>query len=228
MKAVATAGRAGDVLIVFLKAPRAGSVKTRLARSIGDRAAAQLYRLLAAEEVRRTQPASGEYEQVFFFSPAEALPEMEAWMPGQRWIVQEGEDLGGRMAHAFALVFGEGARRAAIIGSDAPWVSADHVRSALRALDDHHLVLGPARDGGYYLLALARPQPALFEGVAWSTASVLTTTIEKAGALGLTVRLLEAMGDIDTLEDVRREWDRLRPLIGDGALLAKLAAAIRG
>jgi len=125
------------------------------------------------------------------------------------------------------VVFGEGARRAAIIGSDAPWVSADHVRSALRALDDHDLVLGPARDGGYYLLALARPQPALFEGVAWSTPSVLTSTIENAGALGLTVRLLEVMGDIDTLEDVRREWDRLRPLIGDGALLAKLAAAIR-
>ena len=212
----------GDVLLVFLKSPRPGTVKTRLIPSLGEAVAAELYRALAEEEVRRTAPRAGEYERLFFYAPAEDLAAMEAWLPGKTWIPQVGEDLGARMAAAFDLAFRRGARRAALIGSDVPWVSRETVLASLASLEDHDAVLGPSRDGGYYLVSLDRPRPALFRGIPWSTPSVLPATSERAGALGLTVRLLETLPDMDDLEDVRAEWGRLRPLLKGRASLLRV------
>jgi uncharacterized protein len=203
------------VLAVFLKAPRPGAVKTRLIPALGAAGAARLYRALAEAVVAGTRPAPGEYERLFFFAPAPARAEMESWFPGEAWIAQEGPDLGARMAAAFDEAFGRGAERAAIVGSDVPGLSRHDVGVALAALQDHDLVLGPARDGGYYLIGLGHRRPALFEGVAWGTGSVFATTMERAAALGLSVRVLEGRRDIDTVEDVRAEWARLRPLLDD-------------
>jgi glycosyltransferase A (GT-A) superfamily protein (DUF2064 family) len=115
----------------------------------------------------------------------------------------------------------------AIIGTDAPAVSREVVREALGALHDHDLAVGPASDGGYYLLALDRPRPELFEGVAWSTASVLADTFERAARLGLRVRLLRALTDIDTVADLRAEWPRLRAILQNRpALAATLGATL--
>jgi hypothetical protein len=210
-----------DVLIVFLKRPRIGEVKTRLIPALGEAAAADLYRILAEEEVRRTAPSGDEYRRLFFFAPEEAGADMQAWFPGETWLPQRGADLGSRMADAFEQAFAEGARRAAIIGSDVPWVSRELVRGAFQALGEADVVLGPARDGGYYLLALGELRPPLFQGIAWSTSSVLAQTVEKAGGLGLSVRLLDVLSDIDTLDDLRREWHRLRPLVARDASLAQ-------
>jgi len=215
-----------DILIVFVKEPRPGSAKTRLIPALGADAAAELYRRLAEEEIRRTVPRDDEYQRLFFFTPAQARSAMEAWLPGETLVVQEGRDLGARMAGAFAEAFARGARRVAIIGSDAPWVSRGVVGEAFRSLDDHDLVLGPASDGGYYLLALDRPRPGLFQGIAWSTPSVLAATLERAGVLGLTVRLLGALPDIDTLDDLRAEWLRVRPLVAGTPLEPVLMKAI--
>lgn len=212
-----------DALIVFLKRPRTGEVKTRLVPALGEVAAAALYRVLAEEEIRRTAPSAGEYRRLFFFAPEEAGADMRAWFPGETWMPQRGADLGARMAAAFDQAFALGVRRAAIIGSDVPWVSRELVACALQSLDEVDLVLGPARDGGYYLLAVSEPRPQLFQGIAWSTPSVLAHTVEKASALGLSVRLLDTLSDIDTVEDVRREWARLRPLVaGDASLIRVL------
>jgi len=204
---------APDVLIVFVKEPRPGAVKTRLVPALGEERAALLYRALADEEVRRTTPRPGEYDRLFFFTPAGAQPALQQWFPGELMLPQSGDDLGARMAHAFDTTFRRGARRAAIVGSDVPWVSRELVREALLSLDDHEVVVGPARDGGYYLLALDRPRPGLFEGIAWGTPSVLPATAQRAGMLGLRLSVLEPLSDIDTLEDVRREWRSLRPLL---------------
>lgn len=217
---------APDTLIVFIKEPRPGAVKTRLAAALGPERAAQLYRVLADEEVRRTAPAHGEYQRLFFFAPAGAQPALERWLPGETLLAQEGADLGARMAHAFATAFRRGARRVAIIGTDLPWLSRDLVHEALLALADHELVVGPARDGGYYLLALDRPQPALFEGIAWSTPSVFSATVERAAMLGLRMSVLEGLSDIDTLEDVRREWPALRRLVACPELTAAIQDAL--
>jgi len=201
-------------------------VKTRLISGLGAACAAELYRVLAEDLVTRTQPRAREYERLFFFTPGEARPEMEAWFPGETWIAQEGPDLGARMSAAFDDAFRRGARRAAIIGSDVPGLSRDDVSAALDCLEDHDLVLGPALDGGYYLIALERPRPGLFRGIAWSTPSVFSATMERAATLGLTVRVIEERRDIDTLDDVRAEWARIAPLVPAGPLAEALVRAL--
>jgi rSAM/selenodomain-associated transferase 1 len=202
-----------DALLVFVKAPRPGAVKTRLVPDLGPENAATLYRLLAEEEVQQTTPQRGEYDRLFFHAPAAARSEMEAWLGSQAWFPQEGADLGARMAGAFETAFSRGARRAAVIGTDVPGVSREIVLEALAALDDHDVALGPTHDGGYYLLALKRPRGELFEGIAWSTPGVLPATLNKAHSLNLSVYCLSRLTDIDTLEDVRAAWTRLRPLL---------------
>lgn len=218
----------GDLLLVFLKYPRPGRAKTRLVPALGERAAAALYRTLAEEEVRRTTPEAGEYERLFCFTPAEDGDAIAAWFPEERLWPQPAGDLGQRMAAAFAEGFRRGARRVAIIGTDVPWVSRAIVGEALSALDRHDLVLGPARDGGYYLLALREPRPALFAGIAWSTAEVLPATLARAERLGLGVHLLPELTDLDTLEDLRDEWPRLLPLLEARPDLAQAIAAALG
>jgi rSAM/selenodomain-associated transferase 1 len=216
---------AADCLIVFLKPPRPGLVKTRLAAELGPDAAAELYRLLADETLRRTSPGPGDYERLLFFTPENARSELERWHAGV-WIAQRGSSLGERLEAAFDDAFRRRARRVAIVGSDIPGLSREHVSDALHALDDHDVVIGPAHDGGYYLVALAAPAPPLFRGIPWSTRSVLTATVERAATLGLGVRLLEALPDVDTLEDVRACWPELTRLLPDGPLLQRLSAAL--
>jgi len=213
------------LLLVFLRQPRAGAVKTRLAAGLGGEAAAELYRALAEEEVRRTAPRGGEFGRLLCFTPSEARTEIEAWFPGEELLPQEGPDLGARMARAMDQAFRRGAGPVAVIGSDVPWVSRETVLEAFRALDEHDVALGPARDGGYYLLALARPEPRLFDGIAWSTPSVLSATVERAGGLGLAVRLLEPLTDVDTIEDLEAERERLRPLLDARPALRDVIAA---
>lgn len=213
-----------DILIVFVKEPRPGATKTRLIPALGPERAADLYRRLAAEEIRRTTPRDREYERLFFYAPAGAETALREWLPGETLLPQEGDDLGARMNAAFDEAFRRGAARVAIVGTDAPFVARETVLEAFHGLAEHNLVLGPAHDGGYYLLAVDRPRPELFQGIAWSTGAVLSATVERAGTLGLAVRLIEPLRDIDTLEDLRAEWPRLEPLL---APAPDLAAAVR-
>jgi rSAM/selenodomain-associated transferase 1 len=203
-----------DALIVFVKQPRPGHVKTRLARALGDEGAAAAYRAMAEAEIRGTAPAAtdagAEYERLFFFTPAEARAALTGWLtplvaPEPLMChPQDGADLGARMARAFKACFARGARRVAIVGTDVPDCARAHVAAAFAALDAHDVALGPTHDGGYYLLALSQPRPELFEGVAWSTPAVLPATLARASSLGLRVALLETLRDVDTLDDWRR------------------------
>jgi hypothetical protein len=215
-----------DRLLVFVKAPRPGAVKTRLAAALSDDGAARLYRVLADEEIRRTAPRAGEYDRTFFFAPEDARPEIERWLPGETLEPQQGQDLGERMSRAFTSAFDAGARRVVIVGTDVPECEREHVREALRSLDDHDVVLGPTHDGGYYLIALSQPRPALFKSIPWSTPSVLPATAERAGVLGLSVRMLDPLRDIDTVDDLKAEWARVRPLTAGTDLEALVAKAL--
>jgi rSAM/selenodomain-associated transferase 1 len=203
----------GDVLAVFVKEPRAGAVKTRLAAAVGAERAAGLYRALAEAEIAATSPRADEYERVFFFAPPGSAAALRGWLGAETMIAQADGDLGARMSAAFGEAFARGARRVALIGTDVPWLTRGTVVEAFRQLDGHDVVLGPAEDGGYYLIALDRPRPALFEHVAWSTPTVLADTLARAATLGLRVRRLASMPDVDTLDDVRRHWERLRSLL---------------
>ncbi|HJS59268.1 MAG TPA: TIGR04282 family arsenosugar biosynthesis glycosyltransferase [Vicinamibacteria bacterium] len=204
---------AGRTLLVFVKRPKPGEVKTRLAADLGDDGAAAVYRALAEAEIASTRPRGREYERRFFYAPADAGTEVAAWLPGESVAPQEGEDLGARMAAAFEGAFRAGAQRVVIIGSDVPWVTRERVKAAFAGLDAGDVVLGPCDDGGYYLLALSRPRPELFQGIAWSTSAVLQSTLERAQAHGLRVVMLEPLPDVDTLADIQRSWERLRPIL---------------
>lgn len=200
-------------LVVFVKWPRAGAVKTRLAVDLGPETSAAVYRCLAEAEIDATAPEAGEYERVFYYAPAEARDEIAAWLSSEALVAQEGADLGARMSAAFERAFADGADQVAIVGTDVPWLGRATVRRAFDALAEADVVIGPCEDGGYYLLALAQPRPELFADVAWSTPAVLETTRERARALGLRWAILDTLPDVDTLADIRRAWDELRPLL---------------
>ncbi len=212
-----------DVLAVFVKEPRPGAVKSRLAARIGPERAAAVYRAIAEEALRRTAPRGDEYSRLLFFTPPQARTAVEQWLPGPVLLPQVEGELGERMSSALSEIFGRGARRAAVVGTDVPRLSREDVRQAFEGLDAHDLVLGPATDGGYYLLALKRPEPALFRGIPWSTPAVLTTTLERAAQSGRSVWLLRTLGDVDTAEDLAADWTRIAPI-----LPRPLAAELRG
>lgn len=208
---------APDTVLVFVKEPRPGAVKTRLAATVGEEGAAAVYRAMAEEVLGRTAPAGDEYERVLLFDPPDARDAIEGWLgaTGVKLFPQVRGDLGQRMAGAFEEFFQRGARRVALIGTDVPALAREDVRDALESLDGHDVAIGPATDGGYYLIALKRPQPELFRGITWSGPDVLADTLERASRGHLSVSVLRTMGDVDTVEGLAAEWERVRPLLDE-------------
>ena len=192
----------GDV-IVIAKAPWPGVAKTRLAMGVGpERAAA-----LSAAFLRDTMAfARRRGERLYVsYAPHDASGTFRSLAPDAELIAQPDGDLGARLLHAFAGAIASGARRPVLIGADSPSLPAHLLTSAQRALATHDVVLGPADDGGYYLIGMNAPQPSLFSGVDWSSDTVLAQTLERARTAGLRVFMLPYWYDIDTV----REHDRL-------------------
>ena len=203
-----------DLLLVFVKWPEPGFAKTRLIPALGPEAAAAVSRLLAEAAIGATRPRAGEYDRLLCFAPANAEAQMRQWLPGESVWPQPDGDLGHRMAAAFREAFARGATRVALVGTDIPWITADVVARSFEGLGTADVVLGPAQDGGYYLVALSRPRPELFAGIEWSTPEVLTATRERAAALGLRTRLVDTMADVDGILDIAAHWDRLEGILG--------------
>lgn len=195
-------------LLVFVRAPEPGRVKTRLAAAIGDAAALRVYRRLAEHTMAqaRTLAAEGVAIRVHY-APADAGEAVRAWLgEGPRYLPQADADLGARMQDAFARAFADGAERVVIVGSDLPEVSAPLLRRAFALLDAHPAVIGPARDGGYYLLGLRGMIEDIFRGIEWSTSDVLRTTLERLSAAGVQPAALEVLSDVDTVDDLPPGW----------------------
>ena len=190
-----------ELLIVFLKAPRPGAVKTRLARTIGTAAACAAYRSLVEALLSRLQ---GLNAVELRFSPDNAGSEIECWRR-ENWTcrAQGAGPLGQRLRSAFEQAFSSGASRVAIIGSDCPAVTVQDIDEAWKSLRTHDVVLGPASDGGYWLIGSNRPLPQLFEDIAWSTEKVFAETIARVRRGGLSVRILRELSDVDTESDWR-------------------------
>ena len=185
-------------IIIFVKAPRPGFVKTRLAAAIGNEAARNAYRRLAETVVANLAPLP---HTELRFTPDDAENEIAHWLSDDWTARPQGEgDLGERMHRAFIEAKGP----AIIIGSDCPQVELSDLRTAAKTLQARDAVIGPATDGGYWLIALNAPCPALFENIKWSTSDVLPKTLEKANEAGLSVQLLRELTDVDTGED----WER--------------------
>lgn len=137
--------------------------------------------------------------------PSEKLAGLEQWLgpflPEAKFTAQCAGDLGARLEHAFKHAFSSGYERVAVIGSDCVEIPPALFTAAFSTLDEHDAAIGPSADGGYYLLALKTPQPALFENIAWSTAQTLADTLERAQTAGLSPVLLPELRDVDTESD---------------------------
>jgi hypothetical protein len=196
-----SAPRRETAIAVFAKAPVAGTVKTRLAAVLGADAAASLHaglvrHAVAAAVQARTGPVT------LRCLPDTTHPFFERCREesGVALEPQRGADLGARMADAFASAGGP----LLVIGADCPALTAVHLREAAAALESKDAVLIPAEDGGYVLVGLARPIPALFEGVDWGSAAVMAQTRAKLVAAKVEWRQLPALWDVDRPEDYAR------------------------
>ncbi len=198
-------------LIIFARDPLPGRVKTRLAASVGDRAAADIYKEMLQEVLKTVRQLSSVETVVYWAAAEESLPFLaERYrLPSRR---QSQGDLGQRMLAAFGEMFAGGCRLCCIIGSDAPDLPQSYIQDAYHMLAEQRtdVVLGPSRDGGYYLLGMRKVWPQIFADIPWSSAEVLPQTLAAARDSGLTAALLPEWQDIDTVEDLREFQERNR------------------
>jgi rSAM/selenodomain-associated transferase 1 len=188
-------------IAVFARWPAPGRVKRRLSPALPEALACDLYRALLADALATAAAAAADTRTLWW---AGAPADRSAFELPAGFAVrdQDGADLGARLERACAELLARPTDRAVIIGADCPDLAASHLGEAFALLDSHDLALGPARDGGYTLIGLAGPAPELFQDVAWGTAEVLEQTLERAGALGLSVARLPPLGDLDTPADL--------------------------
>lgn len=196
-------------VVVFARAPELGKVKTRLAADLGDGVALEIYELLVSRTLQMTR-ALDDCMRVVQFTPAGAREKMSRWLEDDLLLEAQCEgDLGERMACALERRFNSGCERVLLIGTDAPDLTAGILEQAFRRLDDNSVVVGPAVDGGYYLIGMCEPHPELFSGVPWSAGDTLSRTLEAARHAGLSVHLLPELADVDTADDWKRWSGRL-------------------
>lgn len=196
-------------LVIFAKAPIPGQVKTRLCPPLTADEAATLHGSFVLDMLERTKAAVAKLKlpldrylaclpsatHVFF----KIMEERQ----GVRLIDQVGDDLGARMAQAFETLFARGYGRVLVVGTDVPTLPFDYFKQALALLETQDLVLGPALDGGYYLIGLRRASPELFAGIPWSSDQVLRLTQEKATSFGLKAATIAPWRDVDTVDDLK-------------------------
>ena len=199
-----------DVLLIFVKYPEPGKVKTRLRPGLSAEQAARISKAMA-EDVVSLHTGTDLYDTVICFTPEEARQNLCSWLGGQaRLMPQAGLDLGERQANAFRQAFEAGYTRAVIIGTDCIGITPEDVVRAFEALGGADIVVGPSEDGGYYLIGAGRPHEALFDNIDWSTEAVLGTLLDNAGRAGIAHNLLGVKYDVDSFEDVLRLHADLR------------------
>jgi len=187
-------------LLLFVRNPEKGKVKTRLAQDLGDDKALAIY--LELLDITRTVAVAIPAERFLFYS--NFIPENDNWPETQfQKHLQSDGDLGARMEAAFQQAL-KTHQKAVIIGSDCPELSPEIIEQAFTQLEDYDAVFGPANDGGYYLLGLKNVIPTVFREMVWSTESVLSETLARLDAAGKSYALLPELSDVDHAED----WER--------------------
>ncbi|PSN17099.1 hypothetical protein C7271_19495 [filamentous cyanobacterium CCP5] len=191
-------------LFLMTRFPEAGRTKTRLIPALGDEGAAQIQRQMTEYLVARFQRLRHSCQlglEVHFAGGS--LDQMVHWLGDRVCLIPQcSGHLGQRLHHAFEQGFIAGHRRILMVGSDCPGIGEAHISRALTQLDSHDVVLGPAEDGGYYLVGLKAPQPRLFESISWGQSCVLEETMAIATRHDLSVSLLDSLPDVDRPEDL--------------------------
>src|SRR6266478_8915318 len=206
-------------LALMAKVPFAGPVKTRLTPPLSPEEAATLSTCFLRDMTTNVLGLNGSgTEAVVLYTPADAETFLHSLLPdGCKLVAQRGETLGERLINAAAELLSNGFESVCLINSDSPTLPGEFLRTAtsLLAQDGDRVVLGPSEDGGYYLIGLKHPHHELFERIAWSTAEVLSHTIERAADINLPVELLPTWYDVDDAATLRLLCDELS-LLTDG------------
>lgn len=189
-----------SALIIFIKNPVPGKVKTRLAKSIGNEHAFNVYKNLLHKTIENVSRLDVKKE-VWYSDYIDRQDHIDSKLFDKK--KQTGRNLGERMFDAFSSVFGNGFEKAVIIGSDCPELNAKHIEKAFMMLDGTDLVIGPSMDGGYYLLGMKEKHGELFSEIEWSSETVYKSTVQKAESLNLSISTLPVLNDIDTLGDLK-------------------------
>ncbi len=189
-----------NALIIFIKNPQLGKVKTRIAQELGDDVALMIYNDLL--KITQNTASQANCRRILFYS--DFIDESDDWdntLYDKQ--LQKGDDLGERMKNAFEYAFSDPIiQHVAIIGSDCPHLATWHIEKAFIGLDTHDFSLGPAQDGGYYLLGMKELQREIFDNKEWSTSSVLTDTHNQMRIMRKSCYLLPALADVDTIENI--------------------------
>jgi rSAM/selenodomain-associated transferase 1 len=199
----------GPILVLFARPPRLGGAKSRLAAALGEETALALYTAFLRDSIdllRRVSPR-GIRPAIAWSDPlppgsGPAPPGLDEDLAGFERMVQRGDDLGQRMADCLATLLSAGHDRVAIIGADTPTLPIDILYQAFELLRDRDLVIGPARDGGYYLLGARSVVPEIFKDIPWGTDRVLSQTLWVLKTFGMPRVLLPEWDDIDTVESL--------------------------
>lgn len=186
--------------MIFMKNPVKGKVKTRLASTIGDDKALEIYNILLHQTLTVTSEIQTCDKAIFY---SDFIDENDLWSErtNQKYL-QNGMDLGKRMKNAFDISFKNGYEKIIIIGTDCYDLSAEIIEEGFQKLNVNDVVIGPAADGGYYLIGMKYPHKQLFENIVWSTENVLADTLHILQQSQLTHHLLPVLTDIDTEENL--------------------------
>jgi rSAM/selenodomain-associated transferase 1 len=200
-----------SIILIFVKVPLKGQVKSRVAAVVGDETALGLYKNFVLDVIDTVIKTGCPFR--ICYAPAEAGQAMTGWLNTDCPLKpQQGNDLGERMENAFIQCFAEGIERVVLIGSDLPDLAPAILHEALSSLARKDVVIGPAFDGGYYLIGFNRRSflPKIFHGIAWGTATVFQDTIAILGDHALTVHRAPQWHDVDTSEDLKALCRRAR------------------
>jgi uncharacterized protein len=204
---------------MFVRSPQKGTVKTRLTAVLDEGTVLGLYRCFGSDLLEMLRHTA--FGLRISFYPADAGTKVADWLGwGYVYVAQEGKDLGERLEKAFLTAFANGFQRVVIIGSDIPDLPSEMVEEAISSLASHDAVIGPATDGGYYLIGFsaARFLREAFAGVNWGTSTVFQRTMDALSKHGVSVHLLPRWPDIDTYEDLVTFVQR-HELTAEGRLL---------
>ena len=191
-----------NTIILFFRYPRLGKVKTRLARVVGAEQALELYRS-SLRKTMQTARALPHCRLAFAVEPPHAVSLLKKKYGEQVDVyAQHGTDLGERMQRAIRQALSLGANKVILVGADIPALSERILTEAFLELERHQVVLGPAADGGYYLIGMKRSIPELFSGIAWSTDTVFSATLAILARDGITYSLLPELHDLDDADDL--------------------------
>jgi rSAM/selenodomain-associated transferase 2/rSAM/selenodomain-associated transferase 1 len=201
-----------DHLLIFARLPKAGANKTRLIPALGAENATLVYRQLVDRTLSQARQLANERgcQATVCYTGGSACQVRAAFGDDLTYCEQEGSSLGDRLQHATKSAFDAGAKRVVVIGTDCPSLTSSDLTNAFEQLDVHDIVIGPAQDGGYYLIGLNAERASLFADIDWSTSQVLEQTLHKTREPGLSVHQLRMLPDVDYPEDLlplRRDAD---------------------